>query len=207
MNFLDNSAQVERLVQDCPLYHHTTLSPLLLITTFFTHYLTIGFFAVSLYQHELYALLVSFALTVNFFIHHLLQLIAKTPPRFVGCYTEYGSPSLVTQHLLFFDVIVMTYPYFFKRPVRLQIILLVRFFVWFVLFAWVYIGANTTLELAWGALAGITLALLFQTFVWLFVAPYTKYWLSLWICKQVDMIDTLITPLDPPPPQEMAEKT
>lgn len=192
MNFLENSDQVERLVSDCPLYQHTRLSPVLLITVFFTHYLTIGLFAVSLYQHELYALLVSFALSANYGIHHVLQLIAKTAPRFVGCYTKYGAPSLVTQHLIFFDVLVMTYPFFFKRALRPKVVLLLRFSVWFVLFAWMYIGANTIDELAWGALAGLILALLFQWLVRTFVVPRARTWMLHWIARQFHLIDTML---------------
>lgn len=192
MNFLDNSAQVERLVQDCPLYQHTSLSPVLMIIIFFTHYLTIGLFAVSLYQHELYALLVSIALSANYGIHHALQHIARTDPRFVGCYTKYGAPSMVTQHLIFFDVLVMTYPYFFKRPLRTKVVVILRFSVWFILFAWVYIGANTSAELAWGALAGTVLGLLFQWAVYAFVRPYAKRWTEHVVFKQFHIIDTLI---------------
>lgn len=192
MNFLENSKQVERLVADCPLYQHTKFSPALLMTVFFTHYLTIGLFAVSLYQHELYAMLISFALSVNYGIHYLLQIIARTQPRFVNCYTEYGSPSLVTQHLIFFDVLVMTYPFFFKRALRPKVVILLRFSVWFVLFAWVYIGANTIIELAWGALAGVVLALIFQLLVRMFVVPRARFWVAHWLFQQFHIIDTLL---------------
>lgn len=164
-----------------------------MMTVFFTHYLTIGLFAVSLYRHELYALLVSAALSANYGIHHALQHIARTAPRFVGCYTQYGAPSLVTQHLIFFDVLVMTYPYFFKRPLRPKVVILLRFAVWFVLFAWVYIGANTSAELAWGALAGTVLALLFQWAVYAFVTPRAKQWVEHKLLKKLCIIDTLIS--------------
>lgn len=192
MNFFENELQVECIVQNCPAYVHTHYSPYLLITVFFPHYLTFGLFAMSLYRQELYVLLMSFMLMINYPINVLLQHAIKDPPRFPLCYNDFGSPSFATQHLILFDVIIMTYPYFFGKLTGFKGIIILRLSTMFTLFAWIYVGANDIVELFWGAFFGLILAIMFQIMIHLLIKPNVSWILSWSFCSYLSIVDTFL---------------
>lgn len=193
VDFIESKDQVECIVKDCPLYVHRDWSAFLLAITPFPLYLTAGLFTLSLYQQEIYVLLVSFVLTSNYVLNWALQLILNDPPRFPNCYMKFGAPSFASQHLVLIDVIVLTFPFFFWRPIQFKALVVARFLVCFTMFAWIYIGANTPWELLVGAIVGLFYGLLFQ-FLMRFVVASNIQWILSWrVCKLLSLMDSMMT--------------
>lgn len=197
MNFFGNVQQLELAVSACPLYKHTFASPILLMTIVFPHYMTFSLLAISLYRQELYVFLISISLTLSYPLNFLLQNIFRDAPRFIGCYSEFGGPSFASQQLMFLIVILASYPFFFQRPFKIKAVFVLNFVNVFILFSWVWIGANTNLELFAGSIVGTILALLFQLFVYFIVSHRVQWLLGTSILQMLGFMDTLIIYVDP----------
>lgn len=192
MNFFGNQKQLECIVDACPLYLHTEWSAYLLVTVFFPHYLTVGMLALGFYRSEIYVLLMGLALSSNYALNIGLQHLFRDESRFSDCYADFGGPSFATQQLVMFDTIIMSYPFFFHRPIRLKSIVAIRLGIVFTLFAWVYIGANTMLELLSGAAVGLAYGFAFQCTMYGVLLPNLARILSWRLCRLFEFEDTLM---------------
>lgn len=173
-------------------------SGLLVALDYYPTYLTVAMYTLSLYQHELYLLLVSLALTADTGINIALQYIIKQAPAYMGCGGPYEMPSFATEHAAVFVCMMSSFAFLWRLTVPSKKIFLLFLFLFSTQFARVYIGINTRTQLMVGSLVGVAEGLIFQAFIYFVVYPRRQWLMDLhmfgWrLSEYFEMQDTLTT--------------
>ena len=150
----------------CPLYIEGFFGSVLYVLTFYPFIITMSLFAISLYINEFYLFAVSMILTFNSALNYLLRLAFGVPAIYPGCGPTYGMPSMATQHAILFESIFVSFILIYKPQKSMMLMLFIKLFTSAVMFAWVYIGINSILELTVGAVIGLVEGMIFQRFMY-----------------------------------------
>jgi membrane-associated phospholipid phosphatase len=185
----------------CPDYHSVfPWSVVIAVADLFPIFLTVAFFAVGLFQNELFLLLLGGALFFDLGLNTGLRYAVAQPGRYPLCGDTYEMPSFSSEQATVFAGILFLYlAHACAQPGRvrvplLKILFLNAFFV-AVVGARIYLGVNTPLQLFVGSLVGLAEACLFYALVirWL-VWPRVPTILGWWPCRLMEVTDTLLLP-------------
>lgn len=166
-------SNIECASEDCPLYISIyILSPLFIAADYFPLVITLAMFAITLYHYEIYFLMISIVLTLDWGINVALQYIIKQVARYPNCGGKYEMPSFSTQHAILFMTLVITFFALWRERMSISKIFLANFLVTFVIVARVFLGINTVLQLVIGAVVGLVEGLIAQLIIFYCIYPY-----------------------------------
>lgn len=184
--------KLDRVVaDDCPLFvNNWFIGPIAVAVDFYPYYVTFVLWGLTLYQPELFTLLLSTTLSIDFLVNVALTYIFRIPPRNPDCGGPYEMPSFATQHIFVFTIIIILLIDLWDLHTSPWRLMMLQIFHTIVIAARVYIGINTITQLYAGALVGIIEAMIFQ---WIIQYIHTeKIWfLELWPVKKLGIQDTL----------------
>ncbi len=180
---LDNA-----LAAACPLFERNWLSPVFVFFDYFPVFLDVAFYALSWYEMDFYMFFVSVALTLDIFWNTLWRVfIVADPNRFAGCGSLHQMPSLSSDQAVFVTTVYLTFSFLWRPTTSWIRVALANVAILVVLVSRVYIGINTLLELLFGAIDGVLLAMLFQLFVYFVLVPWMPRILDTPLCRWLGM--------------------
>jgi hypothetical protein len=169
-------------------------SGLLVALDFYPTYLSISFYAISLYQHEFYLFLLSLCLTADTGVNVALQYIIRQPGPFPGCGTQFEMPSFSTQHSSMLVCMLMSFMLIWRISVPSKKIFLLFLFLYGALVARIFCGINSRWQLLAGSLVGTVEGLLYQSIIYFLIYPRYKNILSWRLATFLDIKDHLLSP-------------
>lgn len=177
----------------CPLYDTSVWGASVTVALdFYPIFLTVGIYAISLYQYELYLALVSFGLTFNWGLSVFLQRgVFKQPGAFADCGSPFQMPSFSTQLVVMFNTMMACYMVIWGKRLAGKLVLLMQLFTACVLIARIFIGINTRAQLLAGALVGFLIGAMYHLFILRIVYPYFGTVLKWEWIKFLGMVDTM----------------
>lgn len=177
----------------CPLYDASVWgAPVTVALDFYPIFLTVGIYAISLYQYELYLALVSFGLTFNWgFSVFLQRAVFRQAGRFPDCGSPFQMPSFSTQLVVMFNTMMACYMVIWGKRYPGKLVLLMQLFTACVLIARIFIGINTREQLLAGALVGFIMGYMYHLFILRIVYPYFGNMLRWRWIRFLGMVDTM----------------
>lgn len=177
----------------CPLYDEGVWgAPITVALDFYPIFLTVGMYAISLYQYELYFALVSLGLTANWGINVFLQhVVFKQLGAFAGCGSTYQMPSFSSQHIVMFNALMACYMMGWGKRFAGKLILLMQLFTAAVLVSRIFIGINTRAQLLVGGLLGFGLGVGYHCILYYLIYPRFGKILEWQWAQWVGIVDTL----------------
>ncbi len=192
MSSFSDLQNLECTVTNCLFYEtNGILGPSFLAGDLYPIYLSIGLYSIGLYSHEVYLLLISFALTADWGINQAFKQIIRESGPFPGCSSEFQNPSFSTEHAILFETLMISFIIIWRKRVSTYKIFLLKTFVFFVLLSRVYIGINTRGQLLVGAIFGSIEGLLIQFVIYYFIAPHFPWIIDSKIGKFFGLEDNL----------------
>lgn len=192
MSGLDEVVKIQCAIDTvCPLYISNEWGAAMYALTFYPFLVTVSLFAMSIYINEFYLFAISIMLTVDKMINIALKEILAIESVYPGCGSKHGSPPLVTQHAILLETIFISYILIYKPSRSIILMLFVKTFSIFTIYAWIYIGFNTISQLVIGALIGFAEGICFQLFMYFLIRNYIYYLLSTRFCQFIALEDNL----------------
>lgn len=168
----------------CPEFHVNAASgPLAALNFFYSYGLWIATYVIGLYSGDFYFFLLSWWLTLDYAFNYALAFTLKQPPRYAGCGPTYEMPSYASEQMtlvvsaLFLYVVVFNYRLDASRSV------LLTWLLGSVMYARIYIGISTPLQLVVGSALGALSSCVFSALVYFVVLPHIDAVLSLRVCR------------------------
>lgn len=177
----------------CPLYDASIWGAAVTVAfDFYPIFLTVGIYAISLYQYELYLALVSFGLTFNWGLSVFLQrAVFMQPGAFPGCGSPFQMPSFSSQLIVMFTTMMSCYMVCWGKRYPGKLVLIMQLFTGIVLISRIFIGINTRPQLLAGALIGFILGYIYHLFIMRILHPYFGDLLRWRWIQMLGIVDTM----------------
>jgi hypothetical protein len=167
-------------------------SSFLILLDFYPIGLTLGLAGIAVYKQELYLLLFSLSLSLNWLINLFFQQVAfRQEGAFPGCGSRYQMPSFSSQQIVCFQTMVAFYTIAWTRRVFYLNSLSMHCFSALVVFARTFIGINTVAQLMAGAGFGFVDGILFHCIIYFLIFPNFKAILGWRFSRWKGVVDTL----------------
>lgn len=156
----------------CPGYDSSPwYAGLIVAIDFYQYYLTIGFFAATLLHPDFYLKLMSTFLTLDWLVNiGLRYAVGQTPPH-PPCGGEFEMPSFASQHVGSFVCLILSAALLWRARLRGLHVAYMGAFVVAPVYARLYIGANSRMQLVAGAAVGTGFALVAQALIYTKLYP------------------------------------
>lgn len=177
----------------CPLYDASIWGASVTVALdFYPIFLTVGLYAVALYQYELYLALVSFGLTFNWGLSVFLQrAIFMQPGHSPDCGSPFQMPSFSSQLIVMFTTMMSCYMVVWGKRYPGKLVLIMQLFNACVLISRIFIGINTRAQLLAGALVGFVVGYIYHLFIMRILYPYFGRILTMEWIKFLGVVDTM----------------
>ena len=147
---------------DCPLYNSNgIIGPLAIAIDFYPYYITMAIWGITMFQYELFTLILSITLTLDFVANFLFSF-ATTYGYYPSCGSSHEMPSFATQHIFVFTIIIISLINKWELDISPFKLLFIQTFHFLVIASRIYIGINTIPQLFVGAFIGLAEGLIFQ---------------------------------------------
>jgi len=175
---------------NCPNYDASLISRIFVLTRFSSIAITLIMYFSGIWYRELYLLIFGIGLSLDSLLNTLLQNIIEQPVPNEGCGGEFGMPSELSQHILFFYTMLVTFPILYTQSAGIVNIAIVTLVTSFVCAAQVHLGYNDSAQVAAGAVIGSTFGFVYQMIVFLTIYPRFNWILDTWLISAFGYIDS-----------------
>jgi hypothetical protein len=155
----------------CPWARDSIISWIFVHTRLSIFLLQFILYGISLWNHEIHIFFVGLGLSANMLINTALQQYFKQNVPFPGCGENWGLPSFYAQQVMFFYVMFITYPAFWKTRTSSMRAALISIWCIFTIYGQLYLNYNHPTQIIVGALIGIVFGITYQGILFFYIAP------------------------------------
>lgn len=161
-------------------YDYSIWSKILVLSSYLPYAIYIGMYAIGIFlrRYQLYYMLLSIGMTIEWCICLAIQRIIKIEPHIKNCGGKYSMPSSPCQDVFFFYTMVMTYFILQRKRLGLYDGILLNLLPIMVCISRYLLGFDTIPEIFAGSLAGIFIACTWQYMIFVHIRHKTNYILS-----------------------------
>lgn len=179
------------VIGKCPLFDSGPFfSPLFILIDYYPTYINTALTIICIYTWEFAFLYVWICMLIDFGLNAALRAIINTPNRFPDCGSYAEMPSYATELIILLNTLAIGFVLLFNRNVMTYKIAVMNFVTLLVIFARVYIGINTILELVIGSIIGVVEGIIYSIILYKCRGYFAKL-LKLRFVIDLGLVDTM----------------
>ena len=184
-------------LQRCQPYERSWFSALLALMRYAPQAITFGLYFAGLRYKELYFILFGIGLSLNSKLNELLNFVIGGVPRIETCTAMHGAAlAWQSQQVAFFVTFALGYTSLYQAKLKMTHTFALMLFLVLSVISQDFLNYHTPESTIAGVAAGVSLALVYQTLVYLLVVPAFGWLLERRIVRFMGYRDTLCCDYD-----------